>query len=236
MKTHTKTLLTALTTSAMISGSASAATIVYNFNGDTATGDGATSAVDSNDFGSGVTAGDFTLVDGNGSGSFVDGFHQDRLEIVLKGDDTISTFTVTIPNGVIVDLTSLSFDDGIDWDANRANDTYSFWDLSIDNGGAATPATVTNVAVGSSGIGDFKGNKNNVLALSGLTGLTNTTVTFTINGTFSTNTDRTGGNDKERQAYIDNLTLTGSAVPEPGSLALMGLGGLLIASRRRRDA
>ena len=33
-------------------------------------------------------------------------------------------------------------------------------------------------------------------------------------------------------AYIDNITV--DAVPEPGSLALLGLGGLLIAQRRRR--
>jgi len=32
---------------------------------------------------------------------------------------------------------------------------------------------------------------------------------------------------------VDNVTLTGEVVPEPGSLALLGLGGLLIARRRR---
>lgn len=37
---------------------------------------------------------------------------------------------------------------------------------------------------------------------------------------------------------VDNMiaaTTFGEAVPEPGSLALLGLGGLLVASRRRRD-
>lgn len=39
-------------------------------------------------------------------------------------------------------------------------------------------------------------------------------------------------NDRMRLA---SLTITGSVVPEPGSLALMGLGGLLMVQRRRRD-
>lgn len=41
----------------------------------------------------------------------------------------------------------------------------------------------------------------------------------------------TGGNGN---AFLDNVQLSVEAVPEPGSLALLGLGGLLIA-RRRRD-
>ncbi|MEM6257825.1 MAG: PEP-CTERM sorting domain-containing protein [Planctomycetota bacterium] len=40
-----------------------------------------------------------------------------------------------------------------------------------------------------------------------------------------------GGSNPTSNTY-DNISITG--VPEPGSLALLGLGGLLIASRRRR--
>lgn len=225
---------TTLAAASIMAGTANAATIVYNFDGETATGDGATAAVDGNDFGSGVTASVFTLVDGNGSGGFVDGYHDDRLEIVLKGVQTTSTFQVTIPVGVIVDLTSLSFDHGIQWTNSRSNNTYSQWSVSIDNGGSATPSSVDDVRTSTENIGQQSTNVD--LALSGLTGLTATTVTFTINGQFGVNTDFTSGNDQTRQAFLDNLTLTGTVapVPEPGSLALLGIGGLLIGTRRRR--
>ena len=35
------------------------------------------------------------------------------------------------------------------------------------------------------------------------------------------------------QVEWDNLTLTKEVIPEPSSLALLGLGGLLVARRRR---
>ena len=37
----------------------------------------------------------------------------------------------------------------------------------------------------------------------------------------------------DQKTYLDNVAYTGTEVPEPGSLALLGLGGLLIARRRR---
>ena len=67
---------------------------------------------------------------------------------------------------------------------------------------------------------------------------------FTM-GTFwnSTGFDYTGAMD-DVQVYDEALSASdvsflfnnaGTAIPEPGSLALLGLGGLLVASRRRRD-
>lgn len=47
-----------------------------------------------------------------------------------------------------------------------------------------------------------------------------------------------GGNSTSRNAQFDNFTLNGtvSVIPEPASLALMGLGGLLMLGRGRRAA
>jgi len=243
-KNRSLSIFTAATIAAGVGLSANAATIVYNFNGATATGDGATAPVTSNDFGSGVAASVFTMVSGDGSGGFVDGFHDERLEITLDGSNVarFSTFSVDIPVGVVVDLTELSFDDGIQWGASRSNSTFSVWDIAIDNGGTATPSQVTNSrAPGGPGT---TGPVANSLALSGLTGLTDTTVLFTINHEFGINADGSGGNDQTRQAFLDNLVLTGRIVPEQvddtpitpepaaATLALLGLGGLI--ARRRR--
>jgi hypothetical protein len=42
-------------------------------------------------------------------------------------------------------------------------------------------------------------------------------------------------NNDNRSLFIDNLIVSTTVVPEPGSLALLGLGGLMIGYRRRRD-
>lgn len=45
----------------------------------------------------------------------------------------------------------------------------------------------------------------------------------------------TGGTptNNDQHTYLDNVAISGSIVPEPGSLALLGFGGLLIARRRK---
>ena len=41
-------------------------------------------------------------------------------------------------------------------------------------------------------------------------------------------------NDTARTQYLDNIVLNGTVVPEPTSLALLGLGGLALVTRRKR--
>ena len=69
-------------------------------------------------------------------------------------------------------------------------------------------------------------------SLTGTATLTfNDTTPIAANGTFGLLFDADGS---AREGYYDNLAVTFDAVPEPASLALVGLGSLLIAGRRRR--
>lgn len=52
--------------------------------------------------------------------------------------------------------------------------------------------------------------------------------------TFTENDVAFGFGTTNKSGLFDNINITGSAIPEPASLALVGLGSLLIAGRRRR--
>jgi MYXO-CTERM domain-containing protein len=64
---------------------------------------------------------------------------------------------------------------------------------------------------------------SNSYDLSAVDGLDAITVVFTFDGA----TSNTGNN------RLDNVTISGTAVPAPGAFALLGLGGLIGARRRR---
>lgn len=207
-----------LTAAALISGlacvgAADAATITYDFDGGTAAG--------VSDFGSGVTVDDAST-----SGlSLV----EDRAHRVLGNSASTLAVTINIPTGVIVNLTELDFTDGIDSGAG-GNFTYSQWDLAVSTG-SGSPATGSDSVEGTG----FSSTDNEI-TLTGLTGLTDTSVTFTWTLYYGTSEGPppSGGNNSSRHFFIDDIVFTGSVVPEPGSLALLGLGGVLVASRRRR--
>lgn len=222
MRFKTTSLFAATAATLLLAGSTNAATIVYNFDGDSA-------SVSSNGLaGDGVTADNVTTTVSNGS--VAAGPLNNRLQRDLFDQGT-ATYTFVINIGATaIDLTGLSFTDGID-SLVASNNSFSQWDVAISTG-SASPATVTSSLT--SGVGD-QTSKGNSLTLSGLTGLSNTSVTFTFVANYGVSSNFSGsGNNNSRFAYIDDLTFTGSAVPEPGSLALLGLGGLLIGARRRR--
>ncbi|MCP5545908.1 MAG: sulfatase-like hydrolase/transferase [Akkermansiaceae bacterium] len=182
---------------AMIFATLRAESIVYDFND----GDG---AADSNSFGASLVAGDFTFdVDAGGAA-----FQNGRAESGIRDDGAAPTpypvnrFTVTVPAGTVVDLTSLEFDYGFN-ETVHPNAITPYWELSVSSGSASPDlnslgeGTVDSVA-------HFQQGES--VALSGLTGLTDTTVTFE----FTLRTEEARNNSLARAHTLDNITLNGS--------------------------
>jgi arylsulfatase A-like enzyme len=179
-------------------------TITYDF-------DDADGVVDANTFGLDVSAGDWTFDVDEGESAFQ--FGRAEAGVRTDGDDPtpypVMRFDVTIPAGVSVDLTDLSFDHG--FNDTHVNDITPYWELSISTG-SASPST------NSLGTGTVDGDgyfvQTELLSLSGLNDLTDTTVTFEF--TFRTEEDRK--NDLDRAHTMDNVVLLGTVeeiVPVP---------------------
>ena len=130
------------------------------------------------------------------------------------------------------------------FDVTLTDVTFDYWALS----GAALPQGVTRradfivtlfdptgsvVAGGSIGSIDVVGGNNTAAPVVSTFGAP---VALTDPGTYTiqiTAGEIAGVNETGNHAAIDNLVINGTVVPEPGSLALLGLGGMMIARRRR---
>ena len=127
-------------------------------------------------------------------------------------------------------------DISISWDQTRSSSGPSVFDLKMSVDGGANFTTVNAgysvVTAGGSGTGTNAWN-----SITNQSGFTTTTIagatasgkasvifrfvnTSTVSGTAGTN-------------RIDNILVTGNAVPAPGALALLGVAGLVGARRRR---
>ena len=202
-------------------GPSHTATIVYAFSGSSiayGANLGTGSAATTNVFGSGITASNYTA----SSPVRTIGLTGGQVRALKSSDTDVHQFTVTIPAGVFVDFTNLSFNYG-----NVGPDTSpaSFTVTSTVAGGTYSPQNTWTHAAGI-----FSGTANMTLAGNFLSDLTNRTVTFTFS-------DTAGGNNLNTTMYtfIDNVTLTGTIVPEPSSAALLGVVGMLCLLRRRRE-
>ena len=160
--------------------------------------DDADGVVDTNTIGASVTAGNVTLATSSGGST---AFQNSRAELGVREPNPTLSCAVTVPAGSTLDLTSLSFDYGFN-EASHPNNVTPSWSLAITTG-SGTPSTNSLPTVTGTGF-TFQ---NESIALTGLTGLTDTTVTFTL--TFDTTENR--HSSISRAHTVDNLTLSGSS-------------------------
>ena len=200
-------------------GVVSAASIVFNLD---APEGNHTASASSNDFGSGVTVSSATI-----PGNYRK-FQNGRAELSVQNPTpNILQFTVTVDDTTTIDLSTLAFDYGY-VNPVAPNDVTPFWNLSLTSGSAdALSGGVGTVATGDT---SFHASPES-LNLSGLTNLTDTSVTFTYS---FTTTEGRNNNSFNRIHTMDNIVLSGAVVPEPSSAALLGLGGLALLMRRRK--
>ena len=201
--------------------SSHAATIIFNFNNTIAYGSnlGAGSPVTTNDFsGDGVSVSNWTA----SSPSRTIGVQGGQVRALKSADTDTHTFTITIPADVTLNISSLFFNYGsVGGDTSPAN--FLVTTNVVGSSFTNNPATHT-AATGPA----FVSNNSVTMATSGLTGISGRTVTFTFS-------DSSQGNNKTESiySYIDNVTLTGTVIPEPSAALLGGLGMLALLRRRR---
>jgi hypothetical protein len=186
---------------------------------------------DENTF-AGVTVGDFTMTDRDNTESysrFVNlGGSSVEAALADAGSSLTASFTVTIDDTVTVDLSNITFDTS--FLSTLTTSTDFDWAFSTVVGGTTNNATTggfthngeTNYQSPVGASGD--------VALTGLTGLTDTTVTFTwvLNGSKN--------NLFSKLAMgLDDIVLTGTSttIPEPATIGMLGLGAIITLLIRR---
>jgi len=216
MKLHTKTLLTSLAAFAVAAGAHAATIVSYDFqtNADPTTEAANTSS---------------NTVDGFGFSG--DGRSSSSFSYFGRGPSTdplttYISFTITADSGYQLDLDQLDFDYHFQQSQGVTTDKVAFEvRSSVDGFASAIPGTYEeNPADQSTPLQAAS------LALTGGSYDGLTSVEFRL---YATNDTESIFNDIVRW---DNIVVTGDAplVPEPGSLALMGLGGLCVMRRRRK--
>jgi len=180
--------------------------IGYNFTGITTAWDNTTKTapVSTNTFSHSVTGSVYTLSTTSGRGNaIIDG--QTKALCMNTGNET-HRFTITIPalsSGTYVSLTNLTFRfDASHYDGSAPG---AGWTLTLSQGTASQTSDLQTV----------KQWYSYNIALSGLTGLNNTSVTFTI-------TDTSVGNNKYTTYWtgFDDVKVLGEVVSPPAGTVI----------------
>ena len=253
MKCPSTHLALSLTAAAAFAGSASAAPLTtFVFDGSDTINEtepytgGSTSSAENVTIVSGFEAGDgfrglgnsstefraFDFVDGDGTGSP----EAQTLSQAIAQDEFLR-FTVQADAGSQLDLAGGSVDfNGIIPAGGSATAPQVFTLFSSIGGFDEADAIVSEPAPGTIP-GDISFALPDDPSFNGLT----EAIEFRVFASRESQPTRTGGgiefkNQNPGTSVVLNGEVTGTVVPEPGSLALLGLGGLLIAARRRGDA
>jgi len=203
---------------ALMIGASYGATIEYNF-GDT------NGVVDVNTFGDLLVAGDYTLVSSGGT-LFGPVLHPAegtdikarigarKSTAVPMVPSALMSFTTIVPPGVTANLTELAFEQGFDASTFVVVDLTPLLKLTINVGGTDVFTGDYNNLPTRSGSTEGFWSSDEVIDLTGiteLTGLTDTTVTFTFDFTYPD-----AGNSPTHVANtMDDVVLTGTATGTP---------------------
>lgn len=198
------------------------AALIYSFDSDVKT---PTTDTEAEFNGGAVTAVGFTITDsnvGNPAPSIGTALNQVSNNTSL---DDYYTFTITNDGGPTYSLSEISFD----YQVNHSNvvHTTTFSLFSEIDSFASPIAEFT-----------YDGSASSAFLNTGAIALGTAFQGLTADTAFRIGVDDNGSNSGVTYARIDNVSLVGgtNVIPEPASLALLGLGGLCLLSRRTRSS
>ena len=133
----------------------------------------------------------------------------------FKTSGNYFTFTLTVGDGYILNITDLHVDNAKE---NKLNSQH--WDAWYKIGNGALTAAGLNGNVAETWDSEIK-------TMPVLGNLQNTNVTFRI--------APTSASDNTKHWYVDNVTLSGTitATPEPATVAILALGGQALLRKRK---